>query len=302
MKSFIFDKYGYYLKEDTTKFDYNSWHFELELTDLSNEALFNMKEFLKTIPSYYKNMASDIVYSRDNKLVNESIYGNVCLIATKIAKVNVEDFISFPFYFANMADGKDLKVSYLKKVWENKVDRIEEKILTKVKIDDVTYKMLIQYYIFNVGLAENAIQYLSDTMYLYGDQIEGKTLVHKRIKDLSSYTLLNPLNFIIDFRGRDIVELLKNNLVSLEYFKNILSKYNFSQQEVSLLFARILFPSEMYDLLEEFYLIKRDISQDVYDEYKLMNEKLDKIKKIHRFLVDNYKIKPINWIDNTFKV
>lgn len=302
MKSFIFDKYGYYLKEDTTKFDYNSWHFELELTDLSNEALFNMKEFLKTIPSYYKNMASDIVYSRDNKLVNESIYGNVCLIATKIAKVNVEDFISFPFYFANMADGKDLKVSYLKKVWENKVDRIEEKILTKVKIDDVTYKMLIQYYIFNVGLAENAIQYLSDTMYLYGDQIEGKTLVHKRIKDLSSYTLLNPLNFIIDFRGRDIVELLKNNLISLEYFKNILSKYNFSQQEVSLLFARILFPSEMYDLLEEFYLIKRDISQDVYDEYKLMNEKLDKIKKIHRFLVDNYKIKPINWIDNTFKV
>ncbi len=302
MKSFIFDKYGYYLKEDTTKFDYNSWHFELELTDLSNESLFNMKEFLKIIPKYYKNMASDIIYSRDNKLVNESIYGNVCLIATKIAKVNVEDFISFPFYFANMAEGKDLKVSYLKKVWENKVDRIEEKILTKVKIDDVTYKMLIQYYLFNAGLAENAIQYLSDTMYLYGDQIEGKSLVHKRIKELSSYTLLNPLNFIVDFRGRDLCELLKNNFISLEYFKSIIAKYNFSQQEVSLLFARLLFPSEMYDLLEEFYLIKRDISQDVYNEYKLMYEKLDKIKKIHRFLVDNYKIKPINWIDNTFKV
>ena len=33
MKSFIFDKYGYYLQDDQSKFDYENWHFELELTD-----------------------------------------------------------------------------------------------------------------------------------------------------------------------------------------------------------------------------------------------------------------------------
>ena len=102
MKAFIFDKYGYYLDEDSTKFDYDSWHFELELTEFNDETLFKMKEFLSTIPHFYKNLASDIVYSRDNKLVNESIYGNVCLIATKNSKVYAEDFLNFPFFFAEI--------------------------------------------------------------------------------------------------------------------------------------------------------------------------------------------------------
>ena len=149
MKAFIYDKYGYYLNDDVPRFDYNSWHFELELTELDDETLFKMKEFLNTIPKFYKNLASDIVYSRDNKLVNESIYGNVCLIATKNNNVYINDFISFPLFFDYMAKDKELKISHLKKVWENKVDRIEEKILTKVKIDDVTYKMMIQYYLLN---------------------------------------------------------------------------------------------------------------------------------------------------------
>ena len=231
MKSFIFDKYGYYLQDDQSKFDYENWHFELELTDLNDETLFNMKEFLSSIPSFYNNKAADIVFSRDNKLVNESIYGNVCLIGVKISNVYIEDYISFPINFAYMAKGKELKISHLKKVWENKVDRIEEKILSKVKIDDATYKMMIHYYILNSGLAENAIQYLSDTMYLYGDDIKGTSLVHKRIKDMSSYTFLNPLNFIIDFKGRDLCELYKSDLINLETLKKHLPKYNFTQKE-----------------------------------------------------------------------
>ena len=55
-----------------------------------------MKEFLSSIPSFYNNKAADIVFSRDNKLVNESIYGNVCLIGVKISNVYIEDYIYFP--------------------------------------------------------------------------------------------------------------------------------------------------------------------------------------------------------------
>lgn len=298
MKAFIYDKYGYYLNDDVPRFDYNSWHFELELTELDDETLFKMKEFLNTIPKFYKNLASDIVYSRDNKLVNESIYGNVCLIATKNNNVYINDFISFPLFFDYMAKDKELKISHLKKVWENKVDRIEEKILTKVKIDDVTYKMMIQYYLLNVGLAENAIQYLSDTMYLYGDTINGTSLVHKRIKEINSYTLLNPMNFIIDFKGRDLCELLKNDLISMNEFNKYLKEYNFTQKEASLFLARFLFPSDMYDLLEEFYLLKKDISMDIYKEFKEMKNKLIKIKKVHEILMNIYNIKPISWIES----
>ena len=131
-----------------------------------------------------------------------------------LAPADGSSILDFDF----MAKDKELKISHLKKVWENKVDKIEEKILSKVKIDDATYKMMIQYYILNVGFAENAIQYLSDTMYLYGDNIIGTSLVHKRIKNIDSYTLLNPLNFIVDFKGRDLCELLKNDLISIDEF------------------------------------------------------------------------------------
>ena len=195
MKSFIYDKYGYYVDDDTTKFDYKDWHFELELTKYNESELLNMKTFLKEIPTYFSNLESDIVFSRDNKLLQESIYGNVCLVATKKKKISIDELISFPLLFSFMAENKSLKISQIKQVWINKVDKIEEKILTKVKIDDFTYKLLMELYIFNAGLAETAIQYLADTIYLYGDNVEDISLTHKRIKDFSSYTFLNPLNF-----------------------------------------------------------------------------------------------------------
>ena len=99
MKSFIYDKYGYYVDDDTTKFDYKDWHFELELTKYNESELLNMKTFLKEIPTYFSNLESDIVFSRDNKLLQESIYGNVCLVATKKKKISIDELISFPLLF-----------------------------------------------------------------------------------------------------------------------------------------------------------------------------------------------------------
>lgn len=296
MKAFLFDKYGYYVDEDVTKFDYASWHFELELTEYGENELIKMKTFLSTIPNYYNHLASDIVLSRDNKLLQDSIYGKVCLIACKNAPVTLEDILSFPINFYYMAN-KELKISYLKKVWINKVDRIEEKILTKIKIDDIVYKMMMELYIFNVGLAENAIQYLSDTIYLYGDNIENISLTHKRIKDFSSYTFLNPLNFIVDFHCRDIAELIKNDLINIVDLEKVLKGMNLSSKDASLILSRVLFPTDLYDLLEEFYLIKKDINSEIYQLYKNLPLKIEKIKKVHNLLINLYKIKSINWIE-----
>lgn len=297
MKSFIYDKYGYYVDDDTTKFDYKDWHFELELTKYNESELLNMKTFLKEIPTYFSNLESDIVFSRDNKLLQESIYGNVCLVATKKKKISIDELISFPLLFSFMAENKSLKISQIKQVWINKVDKIEEKILTKVKIDDFTYKLLMELYIFNAGLAETAIQYLADTIYLYGDNVEETSLTHKRIKDFSSYTFLNPLNFIVDFKYRDISELIKNDLISFDELKNKIIKLNLSSKNASLILARLLYPTDLYDVLEEFYLIKKDVSKEIYLLHNNINKKIEKIKKVYNLFINLYKIKPINWLD-----
>ena len=297
MKSFIYDKYGYYVDDDTTKFDYKDWHFELELTKYNESELLNMKTFLKEIPTYFSNLESDIVFSRDNKLLQESIYGNVCLVATKKKKISIDELISFPLLFSFMAENKSLKISQIKQVWINKVDKIEEKILTKVKIDDFTYKLLMELYIFNAGLAETAIQYLADTIYLYGDNVEEISLTHKRIKDFSSYTFLNPLNFIVDFKYRDISELIKNDLISFDELKNKIIKLNLSSKNASLILARLLYPTDLYDVLEEFYLIKKDVSKEIYLLHNNINKKIEKIIKVYNLFIKLYKFKPINWLD-----
>lgn len=297
MRSFIFDKYGYYPEdENAIKFDYKGWHFELELTNKQSNQVFEMKKFLLNIPTFLPSFNGDIILSRDKKIINDSIYGKVCLVAIKEKHVSLNDLYNFHNSLKDYAKKGENKISNLKKVWEVKVDHIEEKIIPKIKYDNVTYDFLIQNFAFASALAENAIQYLGDSISFYGDIIPDSTLTHKRLKDFTSYTFLNPFNLVIDSPCRDISDLIKYNLIDFETLKKVLNVYNINKASASLLFARLLFPTDLYDMLEEYYLIRNDISNKIIIYNKNIKAKLNQIKKIHEYLVNIYQIKPIEWI------
>ena len=299
MRAFLYDKYGYYPEDEyATSFDYVGWHFQLELTDRTEMEVKDMKEFANQIPLYFPSKGSDILISRDGKYINDSQYGRVVLVATKNETTKIDEILRFHENFSYMAQGKELRISHLKSVWENKTDRIEEKILPKIKIDDKTYPLLIENCIHASGLAENAIQYLSDTLYYYGDIVEEVTLTHKRMSDLSSYTFLNPFNFILDSPGRDLADLIRYQLISPEQLFSCLSHYSMNPTFASLLLARLIYPTELYDMLEEYYLIKQDISSQTIEYYKKRKEKVKRIKKVHDGLVKQYQIRPIPWLEN----
>lgn len=296
MRSFIFDKYGYYEEDEYgIAFDYKGWHFQLELTDKSEQDVLQMKDFLKQIPLYFKNLGADIIISRDNKIISKSNYGPVSLVAVKNEKITLDDLFVFHRSFVQMAT-KPYKISHLKNVWEVKTDHIEEKILPRIKYNDSTYSMLLENIAHASGLAENAIQYLMDTISFFGDDLEEVTLTHKRLNNNDSYTFLNPFNIVIDSPSRDLSDLIKYDLISFDQFKEFIKRYNLSKSGVSILMARLLYPTELYDMLEEYHLVKHDISSRIVKYYKNREKMMNKIKNVSKYLVDTYQIKPIEWL------
>ena len=60
--------------------------------------------------------------------------------------------------------------------------------------------------------------------------------------------------------------------------------------------ARLLFPSTLFDMLEKHYQKRDDLTEDLNDYYLNINIQIEKIKKIHSYLVSNYGIRKINWL------
>ena len=129
-----------------------------------------------------------------------------------------------------------------------------------------------------------------------GDSICEVTLTHKRINELTSYELLNPFNLIIDSPMRDIADLYNLDLINESNLDNILKNYQMDLQKASLLLARIIYPSSLFDMLEEHYSIKKDITKELLSYYSTINKKMKKINYIHNYLVNRYGIRPINWL------
>ena len=102
---------------------------------------------------------------------------------------------------------------------------------------------------------------------------------------------------IIDSPVRDFAELYKNEEISLEELISILTRYQFNSKDVTLLLARILYPTKFFDLLEKHYQKRDDITPDLNEYYENITFYIDKIKKIHSYLVNNYGIRKINWLE-----
>lgn len=297
MRAFLYDKYGYYPDEEySTSFTYQGWFFKLEISEKNDYELASLKKLLNDINNSFQNLGSDIVLTRDGHYVTTSEYGPVVLVAIKEGKVTIDTLFKMHQMFYNQFQNQ-LTVSYLRNLWLNKINTIEERIIPSLPNDNKEFSSLYILSMYALGSAENAIQYLLDIIYYYGNEIKNTSLVHKRIDELNSFYLFNPFNLIIDSPMRDLAELYKNDLLSLEQLYYLLKRYPLTSLDASLLLARCLYPNQIFDLLEDYYELKKDITNRVNQLIISINSKEFKLKKLHKFLVSNYQIRPISWLD-----
>ena len=229
----------------------------------------------------YINYKPYILMKINNNLYNKISVKDICYINNKTVDMNVNDLI--------------LRNDWVH-LWEAKNDYIE----SQVNEIGNKYYNLCNYINYYIGLAENAIVYVKKTLNVKDNAY--LSVSHKRINNNATImSLYNPLDYVYDFRVRDITEYIKNeffngkNVYSLvnEYFNNNYVTY----KEALLFYGRLLYPSYFFDMYDQIinnklpeYEIEKIISKS--KEYEcFLNQSYTYISKLY-----NVYFPEVSWI------
>lgn len=281
------------LTQKYAKFSIDNNYYVLELLERNPEELSELYE----LSSYLLQInvpCHQIILNNANQIVtfiNNQPYVLMRLFVNSEQLVSDSDLIIFQNIYVDANKYKKIKRNNWLDLWSDKIDYLEYQISQFGK----KYPIIRDSFNYYIGLAENAIQIFKTITPNYSFCV-----CHKRIKkDCTMYDLYNPLEFIIDSRIRDYSEYYKQNFYNhdIDFFE--LEQYiynsNLNEDELKLLFCRMLFPTSYFDIYE-------DIVIDGVDERELIPiiSKVDKyetfIKNLYIFINMHYKIDLIEWL------
>lgn len=294
MRNFLFEQYGYYPKElyDNT-FNLDGWMFKLIPTEINSDDLTKIENYVGVLNNSFNNKGPFIIKNKVNSNLSYLQDNNYVLIATFLTNMSFNDLIRFHFLFYN--DNEYVDLDKILQTWKDRVDEVEKKLSSKLRMDSIYYKHNLDVSMFCVGLAINAMQYLSDGIYNYSSKLYGVSIVHKRLSDLNSFDFFNPFNFIVEHPLKDITLLYQSDYISFEEFKNIIKNYKFDAVSATFFMARILYRADIFDFIEA----KRDLeTKEQKINFNLAKE-MYKIKKAYSLLKDEYSIRPIDWLEES---
>ncbi len=237
------------------RFKLNDIYFYFVPVKRSTSELEDIIEISKELKS--KNIAvHDIILNKFGKILTNIYNENYCLlkiIGDMYEEYDLNTMLKINQKLILNPHKSKLYRNSWSKLWSDKIDYFEYQVheLGKDK------PLILDSFSYYIGLGENAISYVNDTLNKYKPTINDRiTLSHKRV-NYPNYKLnyLNPLSFIFDLEVRDISEFLKSafmhNEDALSYLKEVLTLKNFSIYSLSLLYARLLYPSFYFDIYEK---------------------------------------------------
>lgn len=285
------------LINDDYFFLYDGVEYILSRIDVDNYDMNNVFK-LNLLLLNYNNLFHQIILNKDNMITTIVGHDHYVLLKININRnkqIGMTDILDFmiPIKVDNNLLSKVNQFDWVN-LWKSKIDYFE--YYTNSSDDKNIYlNELINYYI---GLGENAISYVEDTLSKFN--VSDLVVSHRRID--SNYTLLdlyNPLNITIDNITRDVSEYFKSLFIDKKYNLNDLERYfnmfNFNEAEYRLLFGRMLFPSFFFDSYELYV-------KDKLEEKKLLDivnriEEYEKfLKKIYLLISKMYYIPEIKWL------
>lgn len=293
MNAFLFEQYGYYPKSFVNNvFIQDDWIFKLIEVQSDDKYIKEIDEYSEKIRSNFENKGPFIIKTRFNKLSSFCDNKQYILVCVYRCNMSLKDLNKFHYLFRE--EDRKLNLKQLLNTWNERMSYIEKEAVSCLRVDSVYYKNNVEKTMFCLGLTQNAIQYLSDVIMDYGNEIKGLTITHRRLKDLNSFDFFNPLNFIVDHPLRDLVDLYKNDFLQFDALVDLLEYYDIEQKLASIFIARLMYPGEIFDALEE-NIYKKGVSFRL--EYNIEKES-QKIKKIYLYFKDRFKVRPIDWLED----
>lgn len=299
MQSFIFDYYGYNANVENNEFEYEGYKFLLLSVEDDEKDIIKLNDLVNSLNVHFNSDVVFIVKNKYDKYISTSKdNNNICLLTYKIDnQININDFVKMHLSYFNSFSYK-INIQQIIDLWDQRIEYIENQCLTNFNFDNDAHLTLYEYTLYSIGLAINSLQYLAD-MNLDFKRKYSSTLTHRRIKKMDKYELFNPFNLIVDHSSRDLAELYKNDIISLDTLLNICAFYSYSVDEYEYLLARLLFPTFIFDIVEDMENDKSsyDYTSDIYYAIAKSNSQLDKLKSLYNALISKMNIRPINWIN-----
>ena len=299
MQSFIFDYYGYNANIENNEFEYEGYKFLLLSVEDDEKDIIKLNDLVNSLNVHFNSDVVFIVKNKYDKYISTSKdNNNICLLTYKIDnQININDFVKMHLSYYNSFSYK-INIQQIIDLWDQRIEYIENQCLTNFNFDNDAHLTLYEYTLYSIGLAINSLQYLAD-MDLDFKRKYSSTLTHRRIKKMDKYELFNPFNLIVDHSSRDLAELYKNDIISLDTLLNICAFYSYSVDEYEYLLARLLFPTFIFDIVEDMENDKSsyDYTSDIYYAIAKSNSQLDKLKSLYNALISKMNIRPINWIN-----
>ncbi len=198
-------------------------------------------------------LVHEIIVNNENKIltyINNIPYVLMEIYINKDARISLPEICHINNNSINMECDKIIGRYDWITLWETKNDYFE------AQINEIgqKYPNLCNFANYYIGLAENAISYINLANQEKG--VVNISICHKRIDyDDTLFSLYNPINYVCDYRVRDVAEYVKNAFfkgnnaykIVEEYFKNNYLTY----KEALLFYGRLLYPSYFFDLHDD---------------------------------------------------
>lgn len=250
--------------------------FDRPLSDVDSLYRINREMIKRNI------LVHEIMVNNENKIltyVNNVPYILMEIYINKDARITLPEICYINNNSINIECDKIIGRYDWVTLWETKNDYFEAQISEIGK----KHPNLCNYANYYIGLAENAISYVR--MAISMDDVAPTSICHKRINTSDTlFSLYNPINYVCDYRIRDICEYIKSSffedmdvyMIIVDYFQNNYLSY----KEALLFYGRLLYPSYFFDLHDE-------VANERLPE-KTIEKIISKADSYEKFLLDIY--------------
>lgn len=281
--------YSFYVNDDRYEFNIYTRDFKEE------------NDILKLNKFMVENniLVHEIIPNKNGNVV--SVVDNVPYVLYKVyinkdKKITLDELTFMSQYDVVGVDS--LKRNEWDTLWGTRIDYLEYQINQMGK----KYPILVDSFSYFVGMAENAISYVKNTIIeTKKEELDKDVISHSKVYD-SINSIYDPLNIIIDHKSRDVSEYIKasfflNNKKIFEELDIYFSKNYYSFYGIRLLFGRVIYPSFYFDLYDN-VILGNVKESEVLNITSRTVEYEAYLKEIYYYLRKFYNIPMIDWLSN----
>lgn len=289
---------------DTFCFSTNGIDFILYPFYRSNEELQDIYQIVEELKSADLPVHTFIL-NRDGKLITNIYEKNYVLLKIeddKEKEYNILDIINITNNLHLTKIKSQLYRNRWSELWSEKIDYFEYQVheLGKEK------KVILNSFTYYVGLAENAISYVNNSIKRHSN-IEPKiALCHKRMQFPNiAKEYFNPLTFIFDLNVRDIAEYIKSAFFQNEEeawveFKAFMSIKEFNTFDYEMFYGRLLYPSYYFDIYEHI-MNEKEEEETLIPYIKKASAYEEFLNRIYFEIAKILPIEKIEWVGKKIK-